>query len=183
MLEISHAVRPSAPASAVVEEGSEGSPSSLLLTSDSGENWKVLSNPCEGLIPAGLVAITSAHWGLYCVLDGGMEQGRTRLYTTSDKGKTWVLIAEGNVEGPNRGNIGAEMAFDLTLSGNGRVLWLLGVAGGAQQTDGAATGHVPDSEGQLRHQACRRRTHQCLAPLPGYGLYRTTNGTTWTELA
>jgi len=173
------------PASAVVEEGSEGSPSSLLLTSDSGENWEVLSNPCEGLIPAGLVAITSAHWDLYCVLDGGMEQGRTRLYTTSDKGKTWVLIAEGNVEGLNRGNIGAEMAFDLTLSGNGRVLWLLGVAGGvSSSTDGGrdwTRAGIPTG-GYGTRLAVAGPTSAWL-PLPGYRLYRTTNGTTWTELA
>jgi hypothetical protein len=98
------------PASAVVEEGGEGSPSSLLLTADSGRHWKVLSNPCEGLIPTGLVALSSAHWDLFCELDGGMEHGRTRLYATSDQGRTWRLIAEGNLEGPNLGNIGAEMA-------------------------------------------------------------------------
>ena len=172
------------PDSAVVEEGGEGSPSSLLLTADSGRHWKVLGNPCEGLIPTGLVALSSAHWDLFCELDGGMEHGRTRLYATSDQGRTWRLIAEGNLEGPNLGNIGAEMAFDLTLSDNGRVLWLLGAVGGvASTTDGGRdwtrTGIATGGYGTRLVTA---GPTSAWLPLPGYGLYRTTNGTTWTKL-
>ena len=35
------------PSSAVVEEGSEGAPSSLLVTADSGRHWAVLSDPAK----------------------------------------------------------------------------------------------------------------------------------------
>jgi photosystem II stability/assembly factor-like uncharacterized protein len=113
-----------------------------------------------------------------------MEHGRTRLYATSDQGRTWRLIAEGNLEGPNLGNIGAEMAFDLTLSDNGRVLWLLGAVGGvASTTDGrrdwTRTGIATGGYGTRLVTA---GPTSAWLPLPGYGLYRTTNGTTWTKL-
>jgi photosystem II stability/assembly factor-like uncharacterized protein len=172
------------PASAVVEEGSEGSPSSLLLTADSGKQWKVLDDPCEGLVPTGLVAPRTTHWFLYCQLDGGMNQGRTVLYATADQGRNWTLVAEGSPEGPNRGNIGPEMAFDLTISGDGHVLWLLGAVGGIESSSnggsdwtiaGIATG------GYDTELATAKPTDAWL-PLPGYGLYRTTNGTTWIKL-
>jgi photosystem II stability/assembly factor-like uncharacterized protein len=172
------------PASAVVEEGGEGSPSSLLLTSDSGRHWKVLSNPCEGLVPTGLVAPSRTHWYLYCQLDGGMHQGRTVLYATTDQGTNWTLVAEGSPEGPNRGNIGPEMAFDLTISGNGRVLWLLGTVDGvASSTDGGRDWTVAGiaTGGYDTELATAKPTYAWL-PLSGYGLYRTTNGTTWIKL-
>jgi photosystem II stability/assembly factor-like uncharacterized protein len=171
-------------AAGVVEEGGEGSPSSLLLTSGSGRHWKVLDDPCEGLVPIGLVALNSAHWNLFCELDGGMEHGRTRLYATSDQGRTWRLVAEGNLEGPNLGNIGAEMAFDLALSDNDRVLWLLGAVGGvASSTDGGRDWTVVgiDTGGYDTELATAGPTGAWL-PLPGYGLYRTTNGTSWIKL-
>jgi photosystem II stability/assembly factor-like uncharacterized protein len=172
------------PSSAVVEEGSEGSPSSLLLTIDDGKQWTILDDPCEGLVPTGLVAPSRTHWYLYCQLDGGMHQGRTALYATTDQGTNWALIAEGSPEGPNRGNIGAEMAFDLTISGNGRVLWLLGAVDGvASSTDGGRswTGARIDTGGYGTELATAGSTCAWL-PLPGYGLYRTTNGTTWARL-
>ena len=172
------------PASAVVEEGGEGSPSSLLLTADSGNQWKVLDDPCEGLVPTGLVAPSRTHWYLYCQLDGGMHQGRTVLYATTDQGTNWTLVAEGSPEGPNRGNIGPEMAFDLTISGNGRVLWLFGTVDGvASSTDGGRdwtrTGIATGGYGTRLVTA---GPTSAWLPLPGYGLYRTTNGTTWIKL-
>jgi len=122
------------PSSAVVEEGGEGSPSSLLLTTDSGKQWAILDDPCEGLVPTGLVAPSRTHWYLYCELDGGMYRGPTVLYATSDQGINWMLVAEANPEGPNRGNMDPEIAFDLTVSGNGRVLWLLGAVDGVSSS-------------------------------------------------
>jgi photosystem II stability/assembly factor-like uncharacterized protein len=173
------------PSSAVVEEGGEGAPSSLLLTRDNGRHWKVLKDPCEGLVPAGLVAPSRTHWDLYCELSGGMNQGSTRLYTTSDQGKTWMLTAEGNIEGPTRGNIGDEMAFDLTLSGNGRVLWLLGaVYDVTSSTDGGRDWtRAPTQTGGYDSELAAAGPTSAWLPLPGYGLYRTTNGTTWSKLS
>ena len=172
------------PASAVVEEGGEGSPSSLLLTADSGRHWKVLDDPCEGLVPTGLVASTT-HRFLYCQLDGGMNQGRTVLYTTADQGTNWTLVAEGSPEGPNRGALEPEMAFDLTISGNGHVLWLLGAVGGIESSsDGGSdwTTVAGIATGGYGTRLVTAGLTDAWLPLPGYGLYRTTNGTTWIKL-
>lgn len=171
--------------SAVVEEGSEGAPSSLLFTADSGEHWTVLNDPCEGLMPTGLVARTPTTWLLSCQLDAGMNQGATRLYSTSDQGTTWALTAEGNVEGPKLGTIGDGMAGDLTLSGDGRVLWLLGsVQGISSSADGGFdwTTAPIQTDGYDTELAPAGPASAWL-PLPGVGLYHTTNGTNWSRLS
>jgi photosystem II stability/assembly factor-like uncharacterized protein len=85
---------------------------------------------------------------------------------------------------PNLGNIGAEMAFDLTLSDNGRVLWLLGAVGGvASSTDGGSKWtRAGIATGGYGTRLVTAGPTSAWLPLPGYGLYRTTNGTTWTKL-
>lgn len=172
------------PSSAVVEEGSEGSPTSLLLTSDSGRHWTVLRDPCGRITPTGLVAPAPSLWIIYCQLDGGMHQGWTRLYSTDEEGTSWTLVAEGNVEGHELGNIGAGVSNDLTLSGDGRILWLLGsVSGISSSTDGGFDWSFArvETDGDFSHLAVAGATSAWL-PLPGIGLYRTTNGTTWSKL-
>ncbi len=173
------------PSSAVVEEGSEGSPSSLLFTSDSGQQWTVLDDPCEGLVPTGLVAPTPTSWDLYCQLDGGMNQGETRFYTTSDQGKTWALTASANEQGNTLGSMGDVMADDLTLSSDGHVLWLLGSVGGIKSsTDGGSdwTNALVQTGGYPAELAVAGRTSAWL-PLPGIGLYHTINGTSWSKIS
>lgn len=171
--------------SAVVEEGSEGAPSSLLITVDSGRHWAALADPCEGLIPTGLAAPGPTTWVLYCQLDAGMNQGATRLYTTSDQGATWTLTAEGNIEGPTLGSIGDGMAGDLTVSGDGRVLWLLGsVEGISSSTDGGLDWTTaPIQTGGYDTDLAAAGPTGARLPLPGSGLYHTTNGTTWSRLS
>jgi hypothetical protein len=39
----------SGPSAGIVEEGAEGSPSSLLATPDNGRFWRTLDDPCQGL--------------------------------------------------------------------------------------------------------------------------------------
>ena len=57
-----------------------------------------------------------------------------------------------------------EMAFDLTISGNGRVLWLLGAVGGvAAAPTEVATGHVRVLRQAATAPDLSRRTDQCLA--------------------
>ena len=174
-----------APSSAVVAEGSEGAPSSLLVTVDSGHHWSVLSDPCEGLSPVGLVAPAPTTWVLYCQLDAGMHQGATRLYTTGDQGAHWTLSAEGNVEGPTLGTIGDGMAGDLTVSGDGRVLWLLGSVDGVSSSDDGGvdwTSAPVQSDGYDTELAPAGPAGAWL-PLPGVGLYHTTDGTNWSTLS
>ena len=114
-----------------------------------------------------------------------MNQGRTVLYTTADQGTNWTLVAEGSPEGPNRGALEPEMAFDLTISGNGHVLWLLGAVGGIESSsDGGSdwTTVAGIATGGYGTRLVTAGLTDAWLPLPGYGLYRTTNGTTWIKL-
>jgi photosystem II stability/assembly factor-like uncharacterized protein len=170
--------------SAVVEEGGEGSPSSLLVTGDSGRHWTELDDPCEGLDPSGLVAITPTAWDLYCQLDGGMNQGEAAVYASSDQGRTWTLRAAANEQGNTLGRLGDGISGDLTRSGDGRVLWLLGSVGGVMDsTDGGRdwTDVTLQTGGDDTELATAGSTDAWL-PLPGTGLYRTSDATRWTKL-
>jgi len=170
---------------AVVEEGSDGSPTSLLATSDSGRHWTALADPCGRITPTGLVAPRTSLWILYCQLDGGMHQGWNRLYTTDNQGTSWTLVAEGTVQGPQVGNIGPVVASDLTLSGNGRILWLLGsVFGVLSSTDGGFDWSGARVEtGGYHSQVVAAGATSAWLPLPGTGLYRTSNGAIWNKLS
>jgi len=171
-------------AAGIAAEGQEGLPVSLLQTRDAGRSWTLLQNPCDRLDVIGLVHPTAQHWILYCNLDGGMNQGTNQMWDTTDAGRHWHLTAEGSETGAHIGNIGAGMSGDLTLSGNGRIIWLLGAVGGiTESTDG---GHHWDSQnidtgGYDGRIVTVGATGGWLA-LPGIGIYRTLNGATWTLL-
>lgn len=172
------------PHSAVLEEG-QLSPTSLVITSDDGESWHALDNPCGGLIPSGLVNSSSTNWSLFCELDGGMNQGTTALYTSTDAGQNWVLRAEANEEdGAVIGSIGDGMREDMTLSGNGQFIWTIGQVYGVEfSRDGGRdwTTAAIQTGGDFSNLASAGSSDAWL-PVPWNGLYRTTNGTTWAKL-
>jgi len=170
------------PSSAVVEEGSEGLPSSIMVTADSGHHWQVVDDPCEGLAPSGLIAPSPGHWLLLCELAGGMEQGNVRLYGSTDSGRRWRLLDAANEQHTSLGNLGDGLAYDLALSGNGRVVWLLGVAGGVgASTDGGRHWDWAKIETSEADLATAGATGAWL-PVPYWDLYRTINGTGWTKV-
>lgn len=93
-----------------------------------GQTWRLLSDPCEGLIPTGVAAVAGGPWYLYCQLDSGLNQGTNQIFKSGDEGGSWQLTGAGTVdpEGVTVGNIGDDIDYDLTISNNGRVLWLVG---------------------------------------------------------
>jgi photosystem II stability/assembly factor-like uncharacterized protein len=175
----------SGPSTGIVEEGAEGSPSSLLATSDSGRAWRTLDDPCQGIVPTGLLALAPSRLVLYCQLGGGGgNQGRVRLYTTASAGQVWTLTSEGSIQGRRRGNIGDFQSFDLALAGDHRRLWLLGFVGGVQtSTDGGfhwTNTSIPT--GGYDSRLVTAAATSAWLPLPGVALYRTRNGHSWTRL-
>jgi photosystem II stability/assembly factor-like uncharacterized protein len=121
---------------------------------------------------------------LYCQLDGGMNQGVTRLYATSDGGHTWAERAGAEEQGDTVGTLGDTMASDLTISGNGRILWLLGSVGGIKiSTDEGRHWRTAEIQtgGAYETLATAESTDAWL-PLPGDGLYATADGTSWRRL-
>jgi hypothetical protein len=136
---------------------------------------------------SGLVATSSSTWFLYCSLDGGMHQGTNEVWSTIDGGGAWHLASEGSEENlpPNVGNIGPGMMDALTASRAGQTLWLLGsVAGIDVSTDGGAHWVGEDlNTGGYPTQIATVGATDAWVPVPGTGLYRTTDGTTWTQVA
>jgi photosystem II stability/assembly factor-like uncharacterized protein len=171
----------------VGSQGGDGPSSDIVVTKDAGRSWNLIKAPC-GRIPTGeLVMRNVSTWVLYCALDGGMHQGTNELWSTSDSGAIWNLVSQGSEQDlyPTVGNIGSGMMGDLTTSRNGQTLWLLGsVTGIDVSTDGGRqwTGVDLGTNGYPSQIATAGATDAWL-PLPGIGLYRTTNGTTWESLA
>jgi hypothetical protein len=170
----------------LVSEGIEGLYTSILETADSGQHWTVIPDPCQNLQVAGILELSTSHLLLLCELDLGMHQGVKQLWTTTDDGQDWALSAQGSVEDPAQdvGNIGAGMVDDLTASGSGSILWTLeAVDGLGYSTDGGSSwAGVPlETQGYLS-QIVTMGADEAWLPLPGLGLYRTLNGTEWTQL-
>ena len=117
-------------ADVVVEGGGEGSRSSILETSDAGATWTLLADPCQGLSVEQLLAPNEHTWLLYCYMGGGMNQGISEVWHSSDHGGSWKIVARSD-EGDDDeiGNIG-DVANDLLFSGNKQIIFGL-VDGGA----------------------------------------------------
>ena len=169
--------------------GTGGTPHDLVVTSDAGHSWQLVGDPCAGetgMPPVGLVVSAPGRWLLLCELDGGMMNYSVRLYGTGDAGGSWQLVAERNVTRtlPQIGRIGA--GFSLTVSGDGRTLWLLGVAGGVSWSrDGGPdwTGFYPINTGGGEFVSLvSAGASDAWIAVPWQGLYFTANGTTWRLL-
>jgi photosystem II stability/assembly factor-like uncharacterized protein len=167
--------------------GSEVSQATLLQTLDAGKSWKVITDPCTDTWIAGLVQRDATSWVLYCNLDGGMHEGYNELWSTNDAGQEWAHVGQGSIEGPrpNIGSIGSGIADDLTVSGNGQVLWMLGSVGGiAVSADGGTDWQaIALQTGGYPGDIVTAGTTEAWLALPGTGLYRTLNGTTWARLS
>jgi hypothetical protein len=169
----------------VFSEGQEGGPTSLLETTDAGRTWTLVHDPCGHLDVVGLVRPTARHWILYCNLDGGMNQGTNRIWDSTNAGTRWDLKAAGSETGPPVGNIGPGINSDAALSGDGRILWLLGaVTGVTESVDG---GHhwrfQPLTTGGYNGTIVTAGTTDAWLSLPGVGIYRTINNEAWKLLS
>ncbi len=168
---------------AVVREGGEGGPTSLQLTDDSGQHWQPLPDPCGSVVPEGVVVTTPGTWTMYCSIDGGLNQGHVEVYTTTDQGRHWAFTAQANPGDPTAGTIPDTLGYDLTASGNGQDLWLVGnVVGLIASADAGAhwTNVFIQTDGAQPILATAGATEAWL-PTPT-GLYHTTDGTTWSTL-
>lgn len=165
--------------------GAGTTPKGLAVTTDAGGSWQVLDSPCGGLPAEGLVVTAPASWLLLCEISGGMENYVVRLYRTDDAGAGWQLVAERNVTQslPQIGNIGG--GFDLSVSGDGQVIWKVGVLGGVSWSlDGGSdwTGSYPITTGGAPVDFATAGSSDAWVANPWNGLYATANGTTWHSL-
>jgi hypothetical protein len=106
----------------VVEGNNPGGPSSLLATPDAGARWRRLADPCGALIVDQLITSTPKGWLLYCYLDGGMSQGTGGLFSSTNAGVSWSIVAKGTEQGTDVGNIG-DVMLALALSNNKKIIF------------------------------------------------------------
>ncbi len=184
------AMASSTPESVVIAEGGrEGTDSSLLSTSNAGETWNLLGDPCEGLNVNELLTSNPHRWLLYCFLDGGMNQGSSELWASTNGGESWSSVARANeVQGDDVGHIGD---VDNTIYANGRGSILYGALGGAAggleySTDGGARWILSPIRANLyggspEYVSTFGSTGAVFGILSG-PQYRTLNGISWTEL-
>jgi hypothetical protein len=177
------------PESVIVVEGStEGSASSLLATSNAGASWRLLSDPCEGMIVDQLLTSNPHRWLLYCWMDGGMNQGASDLWASSNGGGSWTGVARANEDGVDVGRIG-DVANTIYANGSDTILYgaLGGAAGGLEfsRDGGAQWISAPIRANYYGGAAEYVSTFGSTGAIFGIQTgpqYRTLNGTTWTEL-
>jgi len=178
----------SATSTVVVEGNGEGRASSLLISDDAGLNWRRLADPCEGLIVDQLIPSTPKGWLLYCFIDEGMSQGPSGLYSSSDAGASWSVVAKGSEQGKAVGNIG-DFMLQLAMSNNKKII-VAGVdsAGGGIEysTNGGVhwtrVNEAVSSGGSLETISTFGASG-ALLDVGDSAEYRTLNGTSWQAIA
>jgi hypothetical protein len=172
----------------VVEGGTEGSDSSLLTTSNAGASWQLLSDPCEGLIVDQLLTSNPHRWLLYCWLDGGMNQGASDLWASTDEGGSWKPVARANEDGLNVGRIG-DVANTIYPNGSDTMLYgaMGGAAGGLEfSRDGGAqwvsTSIRTNYYGGAAEYVSTFGLRGAIFGIQGGPQYRTMNGVSWSEI-
>jgi hypothetical protein len=170
----------------LVMEGNDGLDTSILETTDAGGQWSVIPDPCQALEVSGIVELSVSHWVLYCSADYGMHQGMNQLWTTTETGRIWALTAQGSEGNPsqNVGNISSGLVDDLTVSGDGSILWTLGNVDGIEfsANGGSIWSMSPVETNGYFAQIVTAGSTEAWLPLPGLGLYRTLDGTQWASL-
>jgi photosystem II stability/assembly factor-like uncharacterized protein len=178
---------PSSSTAVVVEGGTEGSQSSLLATDNAGASWRQLSNPCEGLMVDQLLTGAPDRWLLYCYMGGGMNQGSSELWRSSDGGGSWSIVAKSTEGGINIGGIG-DVSNMLYLNNEGTIYGAMGGAAGGLE-------YSTDLGAQWKRVAITTNIYggasEYMSVFDAAGAifgiqdgpqYRTSSGTKWSEL-
>ena len=168
------------PSSALVVEGNDG-PNILLTTTNSGSSWHAVVNPC-GRVWVDIGAVVSrSRWYMLCSTGGGMNQSTNVLYETYNAGRTWTLLAEAHIEGPNKGGIDGFDPGVFGANASGRFLWLTDSLGFVDvSTDGGQTWHFVRRVLSVytAEPFVSVGDHAWLANYQG-GLIRTSDGLHW----
>lgn len=145
--------------------GSGGISGKVYVTTNSGRTWRSMANPCESGQITGGSAVSSTRLFLYCGL------GPTVLYSSSDGGATWQRRSESPGDG-----LGA------AVGSSGEFLWQLNPGlwesgdGGRSWTPVSGVTYGPSGD------IVTYGAHEAWHVVPGHGIYRTLNGTSWDLL-
>ena len=89
---------------------------SLIFTRDEGASWHVATWPCRNLGFVSLVGTKGGSWVLSCFLGGGMTQGTSEIWRSSNDGATWHELGSANEEQSNQ--VGSIRDLGYSLVGN-----------------------------------------------------------------
>ena len=135
-------------------------------------------DPCGSRVAPVSLAIYRRSWTLLCSDGSGVNE----LWRSSDVGGNWTLVTKGTQDPPSRSEIGSLGTRSLTISDNGRVLWLAYWSQGIKtSTDGGRRWRLTlaPNDGYTSGFAAYRTTAAMIA-VPSVGIYRTLNGVGWT---
>lgn len=161
--------------------------SSLLETNNAGANWRRVRNPCAQLNINQLLIERGGRWLLSCFQDGGMNQGTTELWDSSDGGRVWRELAHASEQGLNRGGIG-DVSNTLYDGDRGLLFAALGGAAGGVKysTDGGTKWLRSDVELSIYGGAPETMSTfgatGAVVSAQNFASYRTLNASTWTPL-
>jgi photosystem II stability/assembly factor-like uncharacterized protein len=163
-------------------------PYSLLSTSDAGQSWQTIANPCSHNTVNQLITVSKTRWLLYCFLGGGMMQGTSQLSLSTNQGATWRQVAfASEMHGSLNMGIG-DVDYQMVLSQNHRILYGAddGAAGGIRRsTNGGRTwtqAKVSIESGGAPEYLSTFGPTGAIGGALGGPLFRTVNGTRWTAL-
>ena len=156
------------------------------FTANAGVTWHPFEIPCYG--PRQIVTSASGALVLDCFVDGGMMQGISSLWTSTNAGATWHRVACGapGAQACAEGNM-VDVSTQLVTSNDHRVIyaaWSSAAGGVGYSTDGTHwhwnlfDGHTGGAQTYLSADGASG----AIFSSPGDIVARTTNGTTWTTL-
>ena len=145
--------------------GSGGFSGKVYATTDSGRSWRSIANPCESGQITGGSAVSSTRLLLFC------GQGPTVLYSSSDGGATW-----------QRRPVTPGAGYSAVAGSSGEFLWQFNTGlwessnGGRNWTPVAGVKYGPSGDIVIYD------AHEAWHVVPGLGVFRTLNGTSWNLL-
>lgn len=141
-----------------------GSSDGVFATIDDGRTWRLVDNPCRTGVSGG-AAVSPTHLLLYCGV------ASTILYVSSDGGSTWQRRSS-----PSGGG------FDVASGSSGAYIWQFDTALWESHDGGGTWQSVTNVRFGPSGAITTYGVHDAWHAVPGHGIYRTTNGITWTLL-
>jgi hypothetical protein len=162
--------------------------STLIATSDWGASWRRVANPCSVEEPADVQLASVSRWFMLCGQGVGMEKANNWIYTTTDGGHTWTLVAKGSpLRGVQDGNIGPYSVNAFGVSNDGRTMWIDGGPGFLEMSsDGGHQWHFAGAIGaktNLTGPYFDSVGDEVWMPILFGGLVRATSASSWKVVA
>ena len=162
-------------------------PGELLVTVNGGTTWTVEPTPlgpskvCTQDI--GVTAVSATTWWLLCLGQSAAGSSTGALFHTFDGGNVWSTVhAQSNLAAPNHNlPLGDPEGFG---AGFADTLWLTNQAGLEESSDGGLhwSGGGVNTFG-LQASFDVLSAHRVWMLVPGAGLWVTTDGSKWYDLA